>query len=262
MTPEASLLVVVLGLAAGVLGALAGIGGGILIVPTLVIFFNVPLPQAIGASLLAVIATSTATSSVHLERHLTDVRLGITLELATTIGAAAAAVVAQYINRRALAMLFVGFLTYSAVTLLRRVWSARSQPEEAPADTYEVRRLPLGLSASVVAGGMSGLLGIGGGPIKVPVMYLLMGVPLRVATATSNFMIGVTAAASAFIYFGHGNVPLDVTAPLLVGVLVGSIAGARLAPRVRARYIQILLIVVMTYLAAQMLLRVLEGKIG
>lgn len=262
MTPETSLLVVVLGLAAGVLGALVGIGGGILIVPTLVIFFDVPLPQAIGASLLAVIASSTATSSVHLERHLTDVRLGITLELATTIGAAAAAVLAQYIDRKALALLFVAFLAYSAITLLRRVWTARSQPEELLRANYEVRRLPVGLGASLIAGAMSGLLGIGGGPIKVPVMYLLMGVPLRVATATSNFMMGVTAAASAFIYFGHGNVPLDVTAPLLVGVLVGSIGGAHLAPRVRPRYIQILLIVVTSYLAVQMLVRVLEGKIG
>jgi uncharacterized protein len=262
MTPETNLLLVVLGFAAGVLGALAGIGGGILIVPTLVIFFNVPLPHAIGASLLAVIATSTATSSVHLERHLTDVRLGITLELATTIGAAAAALLAQHINRKALALLFVGFLTYSAITLLRRVWSVRAQKQEAEPANYEVRRLPAGLGASIIAGGMSGLLGIGGGPIKVPAMYLLMGVPLRVATATSNFMIGVTAAASAFIYYGHGNIPLEVTAPLIVGVLVGSILGARLAPRVRARYIQILLIVIMTYLAVQMAVRILEGKIG
>src|SRR5262245_47377111 len=164
MTPVSSLLLVLLGLGAGVLGAMAGIGGGILIVPTLVIFFNVPLPMAIGTSLVAVIATSTATSSVHLERHRTDARLGITLELATTIGAAVAGIIAQRINRTALAILFVGFLSYSAVTLLRRAWNSRSQPQQDEPTTYQVRRYPAGLGVAAIAGAMSGLLGIGGGP--------------------------------------------------------------------------------------------------
>jgi uncharacterized protein len=261
MNATASLGIVVLGFGAGVLGAMAGIGGGILIVPTLVIFFNVPLPQAIGTSLIAVIATSTATASVHLERHRTDARLGITLELATTIGAAIAAVLAQRINRTVLALLFVGFLTYSAAALLRRVWTSRAQPEQDESATYRIRRYPAGLGIAVVAGGMSGLLGIGGGPILVPAMYLLMGVPLRVAAGTSNFMIGATALSSAFIYYGHGNIRLDISGPLLTGVLLGSLLGAHLAPRVRVRYIQLLLMAVMIYLAVQMLLRVAEGKV-
>jgi uncharacterized membrane protein YfcA len=262
MTPESSLLLVVLGYAAGVLGAMAGLGGGILIVPTLVVFFNVPLPQAIGTSLISVIATSTATTAIHVERHLTDIRLGITLELATTIGAAIAAILAHHIHRTTLALLFVAFLVYSAASLMRRMWSSRSQPHEPEPETYEVKHYPVGLAASLIAGGMSGLLGIGGGPIKVPAMYLMMGVPLRVATATSNFMIGVTAAASAYIYYGHGNIRLDISAPLLVGVFLGSISGARLAPRIAARYIQLLLIVIMMYLSVQMLVRVIEGKVG
>ena len=261
MSVETNLLLAVLGFGAGVLGAMAGVGGGILIVPTLVIFFNVPLPQAIGTSLVAVIATSTATSSVHLERHRTDVRLGITLELATTVGAAIAAMLVQRINRTTLALLFVGFLAYSVVALVRRVWSLRAQPEQDEPGAYQIRRYPAGLAVSFVAGAMSGLLGIGGGPILVPAMYLLMGVPLRVAAATSNFMIGATALSSAFIYYGHGNVRLDISGPLLTGAFLGSLAGAHLAPRVRIRYIQLLLIAVMTYLAVQMLLRVLEGKV-
>jgi uncharacterized protein len=261
MTPETTLLLVVLGLVAGVLGAMAGIGGGILIVPTLVIFFNVPLPQAIGTSLVAVIATSTATSSVHLERHRTDARLGITLELATTVGAAIAAMLVQRINRTTLALLFVGFLAYSVVALLRRVWTSRAQPQQDEPTAYQVRRYPAGLAVSLVAGGMSGLLGIGGGPILVPAMYLLMGVPLRVAAATSNFMIGATALSSAFIYYGQGNIRLDISGPLLTGVFLGSFSGAHLAPQVRVRYIQLLLVAVMTYLAVQMLLRVIEGKV-
>ncbi len=261
MTPIATLLLVLLGSAAGLLGAMAGIGGGILIVPTLVIFFNVPLPMAIGTSLVAVIATSTATSSVHLERHRTDARLGITLELATTVGAAIAAVLAQRINRTALALLFVAFLAYSAGALLRRVWTARNQVQQDEPTAYQVRRYPAGMAVALIAGGMSGLLGIGGGPILVPAMYLLMGVPLRVAAATSNFMIGATALSSAFIYYGHGNIRLDISGPLLTGVFLGSFAGAHLAPRVRIRYIQLLLVGVMTYLAVQMLIRVLEGKV-
>jgi uncharacterized membrane protein YfcA len=262
MTPLASLLLVLLGLGAGMLGAMAGIGGGILIVPTLVIFFHVPLPMAIGTSLVAVIATSTATSSVHLERHRTDARLGITLELATTIGAAIAAVIAQRINRTALALLFVGFLSYSAIALLRRAWNSRSQPQEDEPSAYQIHRYPAGLGVAAIAGAMSGLLGIGGGPIMVPAMYLVMGVPLRIAAATSNFMIGATALSSAFIYYGHGNIRLDVSGPLLTGVFLGSFAGAYLAPRVRVRFIQLLLVAVMIYLAVQMLFRVMEGKVS
>jgi uncharacterized membrane protein YfcA len=262
-------LLVVLGFFAGLLGALTGIGGGILLSPILALHFAIPIRQAIGTSLVAVITTSAASSSVHLQRHTTDIRLGMTLELATALGAAVTAYLVQYFNRNALEGLFAGFLLYSAVTILRRRGKTRpeDETEELPAPNhgeviipaYEPQRYPLGLSASLVAGALSGLLGIGGGPIKVPVMYLFMEVPLMVATATSNFMIGVTAAASAIVYYRRGDILVQYAAPLAVGVFLGSLLGARLAPRLRKRYIVYLLVAIMTYLAGHLLVHLFRG---
>ena len=176
---------------------------GVLLTPILALHFGIPIRQAIGTSLVAVITTSAASSSVHLQRHTTDIRLGMTLELATALGAAVMAYLVGYFNRNALEGLFAGFLLYSAITILRQGPKGETVGEESThaaneisIPPYEPKRYPLGLAASLVAGALSGLLGIGGGPIKVPVMYIFMKVPLMVATATSNFMIGVTAAAS------------------------------------------------------------------
>jgi uncharacterized membrane protein YfcA len=124
---------------------------------------------------------------------------------------------------------------------------------------YEPKRYPLGLAASLVAGALSGLLGIGGGPIKVPVMYIFMNVPLMVATATSNFMIGVTAAASAMVYYRRGDILVEVAAPLAVGVFVGSLLGARLAPRIHTKVVVYLLVGVMLYLAGHLMIHLLRG---
>ncbi len=256
-----AIILAVVGFAAGTLGSLVGLGGGILIIPVLAIYMGLPMHQAIGTSLMAVIATSTATSSVNVERGVTDIRLGMTLELATTLGAAAAAVVAGFVHRRTLAILFTCFLLYTGLSLVRRAWQGRSQKAQPAIPAYEIRNYPYGLGAAFLAGGMSGLLGIGGGAVKVPVMYLFMGVPLRVATATSNFMIGVTASASAFIYWGRGDVPLAYAAPIIVGVFAGSITGAHLAPKLRTSYVLGLLIVVTLYLASQMILKIVVGKI-
>jgi uncharacterized membrane protein YfcA len=236
------------------------IGGGIIITPMLAMYFGVPMHQAIGTSLMAVIATSTATSSVYVERGISDIRLGMTLEMATTLGAAIAAVIAGYVDRRTLAVLFIVFMLYTAGSLVRKAWGSRNQKCEMEIPEYQVKRLPLGMSGSLLAGGMSGLLGIGGGPIKVPIMYLFMGVPLRVATATSNFMIGVTAATSAYIYYGRGDIPLNVAAPVVVGVFAGSLGAARLSSRVKTSYVLLLLIVVTAYLAASMIWKVMAGK--
>jgi uncharacterized membrane protein YfcA len=249
-----------LGLLAGGVGALAGIGGGIIITPILTIYFGVPIHQAIGISLTAVIATSTATSSVYVERGISNIRLGMTLEMATTLGAAIAAVVAGYLDRRTLAVMFSLFLIYTAVSLLKKAWESRHQKPELAIPEYRIRRYPLGLGASLLAGGFSGLLGIGGGPIKVPIMYLFMGVPLRVATATSNFMIGVTAATSAYIYYGRGDIRVHTAAPIVIGVFAGSWIGAKLAARVRNTYVLFLLIFVTGYLAFTMLWKVWAGK--
>lgn len=262
MTAAVALLLLLLGFLAGGFGALAGLGGGIILTPVLAIYFHLPIHQAIGISLLSVIATSTATSSQYVEQHVTDVRLGMTLELATTLGALIAALVAQHMNRRTLAVLFVCFLTYSAASLVKKAWGSRQQAHETTVPDYKIQNYPLGLGASLIAGGLSGLLGIGGGPIKVPVMYLFMRVPLRVATATSNFMIGVTAATSAYIYWGRHDIDPIIAAPLVAGVFAGSLLGARLAPRVRTFYVLILLIAVMGWLAAQMLYKLASGGLS
>ena len=261
-----SLLLVVLGFFAGLLGALTGIGGGVLLSPILALHFGIPIRQAIGTSLVAVITTSAASSSVHLQRHTTDIRLGMTLELATAFGAAITAYLVGYFNRNALEGLFAGFLLYSAITIMRRGGKIKPDDESSPAlngvtviPPYEPQRYPLGLAASLVAGALSGLLGIGGGPIKVPVMYIFMNVPLMVATATSNFMIGVTAAASAIVYYRRGDILVQYAAPLAVGVFLGSLLGARLAPRIRTRYVVYLLVAIMIYLAGHLLVHLIRG---
>ncbi len=260
MSFEHGLLLLVLGSIAGGVGALAGIGGGIIITPILAIYFGVPMHQAIGVSLTAVIATSTATSSVYVERGLSNIRLGMTLEIATTLGAAIAAIIAGYIDRRTLAVMFSLFLMYTAGSMVKKAWGSRNEEKDPSTEGYVIKRYPLGMGASVLAGGFSGLLGIGGGPVKVPIMYLFMGVPLRVATATSNFMIGVTAATSAYIYYGRGDIPLKVAAPIVIGVFGGSLLGAKMAPRVRTKYVLFLLIFVTGYLAINMLYKVWAGK--
>jgi hypothetical protein len=260
-----SVLLLVLGFFAGLLGALTGIGGGILLTPILALHFGIPIRQAIGTSLVAVITTSAASSSVHLQRHTTDIRLGMTLELATAFGAAVTAYLVGYFNRNMLEGLFAGFLLYSSVTILVRggkvkdedpAWNDKGETIIPP---YEPKRYPLGLAASLVAGGLSGLLGIGGGPIKVPVMYIFMNVPLMVATATSNFMIGVTAAASAIVYYRRGDILVEIAAPLSVGVFLGSLLGARLAPRIQTKYVVYLLVGIMLYLAGHLAVHLFTG---
>jgi uncharacterized protein len=264
-------LLVILGFCAGLLGAITGIGGGVLIAPILALHFGIPIREAIGTSLVAVITTSTASSSVHLQRHTTDIRLGMTLELATVLGAAVTAYLVGYFNRNALEGVFAAFLLYSSITILVRRGRVKPHEDQRPSAVgetasdetvippYEPKRYPLGLAASLVAGALSGLLGIGGGPIKVPVMYIFMNVPLMVATATSNFMIGVTAAASAIVYYRRGDILVEIAAPLAVGVFLGSLLGARLAPRIQTKYVVYLLVAIMLYLAGHLFVHLLTG---
>jgi uncharacterized membrane protein YfcA len=261
-----TVLLVILGFFAGMLGALTGIGGGVLLTPILALHFGIPIRQAIGTSLVAVITTSAASSSVHLQRHTTDIRLGMTLELATALGAAVMAYLVGYFNRGVLEGLFAAFLVYSAITILAKGGKIAGKNEAIPSGNgeaiippYEPQRYPLGLTASLVAGALSGLLGIGGGPIKVPVMFIFMNVPLMVATATSNFMIGVTAAASAIVYYKRGDILVEYAAPLAVGVFLGSLLGARLAPRIHTKIVVYLLVAIMLYLAGHMAIHLLRG---
>jgi len=258
-----TVLLAVVGFVAGALGALTGIGGGVLLTPILALHFGIPIREAIGTSLVAVITTSAASSSVHLQRHTTDIRLGMTLELATALGAAVMAYLVGYFNRSLLEGLFAAFLLYSSITILSQGGKVKGEngglPENGEIPPYQPQRYPLGLSASLVAGALSGLLGIGGGPIKVPVMFIFMNVPLMVATATSNFMIGVTATASAIVYYRRGDILPGIAAPLAVGVFLGSLLGARLAPRVHTKVVMYLLVGIMLYLAGHLVWHLLQG---
>lgn len=253
-----TLMLAGLGLFAGALGALLGIGGGLIIIPFLTLYFHIPIHQAIGTSLCCVIATSSGAAASYVEHHLSDVRLGMTLELATTIGAVSGSLIAVILSREALSILFALLLSYAGASMVRK----SRHPEEVEPNgmgPYKVQRLPWGLAGSGGAGLISGLLGVGGGPIKVPVMYLILRVPFKVATATSNFMIGVTAAASAFIYYSRGDVPLLIAAPTAVGVFLGADLGTRIMRRASNRWLILLFSFVMFYFASTMIWRAVHG---
>jgi uncharacterized protein len=279
------LLMLASGAAAGAFGSLLGLGGGVLIVPLLTLGFGLPLREAVGVSLICVIMTSSAAAGVFLERHIANMRLGMTLELFTAFGALVGGSIAFLLDERFLSLLFAGLLVYSAVTMARA--QTRAVPladaptaadveapavdghEAAPAprlsaidrlsgDGYRVRHLGRGIVGATGAGVISALLGIGGGIIKVPLMHVSMGVPLRIATATSNMMIGITASASAVIYVIRGGIDPYVAGPTAIGVFLGATLGSRMAHRVSVRYVRILFIVVLIYTAIQMLLRAVQ----
>jgi uncharacterized membrane protein YfcA len=267
------------GAAAGVFGSLLGLGGGILIVPLLTLGFGLPLREAVGVSLVSVMMTSSAAAGVYLERHVANLRLGMTLELFTAIGALVGGSLAFLLDERLLSLLFAVLLAYVAITMLqartREAPLAADVPLVDPAsgdgvppaptvldrlggEGYQVRNLGRGILGALGAGVASALLGIGGGIIKVPLMHLAMGVPLRVATATSNLMIGITAAASAVIYLIHGGIDPYVAGPTGIGVFVGATAGSRLGHRVDLGYLRLLFVLVLGYTAIQMLLRAVQ----
>jgi hypothetical protein len=254
-----NLELVLVGLAAGAVGAMTGLGGGLIITPLLTLFFHVPIHQAIGTSLCCVIATSAGAAASYVEERLCDVRLGITLELATTLGALGGSLLAGLLSRQALAVIFAAFLAAAGISLLRRRRTPGPSVEEDLED-YRIARLPLGLAGSGGAGIVSGLLGVGGGIVKVPLMYLVMGIPFKVATATSNFMIGVTAAAGAFVYYARGEVVPLVAAPTAVGVFAGAWLGSHLMRRTPGRRLVVLFSVLVFYFAVMMIWRALFGS--
>jgi uncharacterized membrane protein YfcA len=249
------LLMVAGGAAAGLFGSLLGLGGGVLIVPLLTLGFGLPLREAVGVSLVAVIMTSSAAAGVYLERHVANLRLGMSLELFTATGALVGGSIAFLLDEQVLEALFAALLVYVAISMLRQRPAPGGETETAAANGYAVRNMGLGVVGSTFAGVVSALLGIGGGIIKVPLMHLGMGVPLRVATATSNMMIGITAAASAVIYLIHGGIDPYVAGPTAIGVFLGANLGSRAAPRIDARYLRALFVIVLLYTAAQMFLK-------
>jgi len=251
-----ALLMIAGGTAAGVFGSLLGLGGGVLIVPLLTLVFRLELREAVGVSLVSVIMTSSVAAGVYLERHTADLRLGMRLELFTAIGALIGGSIAFLLSERLLALLFAGLLIYVAVSMLRaRTPAAPVGPPGEP-ETYEVRNMRLGVVGATGAGVLSALLGVGGGIVKVPLMHLGMGVPLRVATATSNLMVGITAAASAVIYVIHGGVDPYVAGPTVIGVFLGASIGSRISHRVDVRVLRFLFVAVLLYTAFEMLMKV------
>ena len=260
------LLLVLSGLAAGAFGSLLGLGGGILIVPILTLGFGVPLTTAVGTSLICVIATSTGAAAINVSAGRADVRLGITLGAGTVVGALTGGVIAGYLPDRVLAALFAALLAYTALTMLRRLLGGSGATEDAaPGDPaapdgptapgYRGQRVPVAVGGSFLAGNVSGLLGVGGGIVTVPLIHLVIGAPMRVAVATSNFMIGLTAAAGAYAYLFRGDIDPRLAAPIVLGVAGGAAIGAAVSSRLRSSWLIALFVVVVVYVAIRMALR-------
>ncbi len=248
---------------------MVGLGGGVFMVPALALFLDVPIHQAIGASLLAVVATSATAAAAYLPNELANIRLGMTLETFTVVGALAGGLAGAILSRGVLSGIFGGVMVIVSVYLLVRPHDAGAPDEAGELGAlgacysdlslgrtvrYRVRRLPVGLGASLAAGAVSGLLGVGGGFLKVPVMVLVMGVPVRAAVSTSSFMIGVTACVSALVYFFRGLVDPVTAVPVVLGVAAGAFLGSRLAQRVRSSVLTWVLAFVLFALAVQMIL--------
>jgi uncharacterized membrane protein YfcA len=266
-------LVFLASIGAGLLGALVGLGGGILIVPLLTIGFGLDIRLAIGASIVSVIATSSGAGAALVRDRLTNIRIATLLQLATSAGAVIGAFIAPYVAVRLLFVLFGILLLVALLPMVRKVqhdippvdeshpWALQlglpaSYPDAMHGETaYAVTGVPAGLGLMLVAGLASGLLGIGSGALKVLAMDTAMRLPIKVSSATSNFMIGVTAAASAGVYFWRGEVLPLVAAPVALGVLLGSVVGARFLVRFRSSTVRIVFMVVLAVIAVQMLLR-------
>ena len=271
---EFVLILFCVSIVAGFLGALAGLGGGVLIVPVLTIGFGADIRYAIGASIVSVIATSSGAAAAYVRDRITNLRVGMFLELATTTGAIVGALVAGLVNPAVLFVVFGLALLVSVIPLAARLgeelpsdvvndaWATHlrlaSSYEDAFLDRrvhYQVTRVPLGLALMWLAGLLSGLLGIGSGTFKVLAMDVAMRMPMKVSTTTSNFMIGVTAAASAGIYFSRGDVNPLVAAPVALGVLLGAGLGSRHLLRLSNRAIRMVFIPLLIAIAIEMLLR-------
>ena len=263
-----------IGIAAGVIGSILGLGGGIIIVPALTLGFDMSIRTAVAASTVSIIATSTGAAVAYLRDRLTNTRVAIWLEMGTSVGALSGALLAGYMNQRMLFVLFGLLLSYSSYNMFK------TRKDEHPARVvpdaisrklrlggsyydkalgqqvdYQVTRTIPGLIIMIFSGAAAGLLGIGAGIFKVPAMDQVMGMPFKASTATSNFMIGVTAASGAVVYFARGDVKPLVAGPVVLGVLLGAVLGARLMVRMKASRIRLFFIPILVYTAIQMFYR-------
>ena len=275
---EFSALIGLGSLLAGFLGALTGLGGGVVVVPMLALLFHVDIRYAIGASLVSVIATSSGAAAAYVREGYSNIRIGMFLETATTAGALAGAAIALYVvSSNVIAIVFGVVLLYSAYLsshhrvehgahlpsskLAARLRLSGSYPGPDGKLSYNVTGVPAGYGLMFVAGVLSGLLGIGSGAVKVLAMDQAMKIPFKVSTTTSNFMIGVTAAASAGLYLHRGYIAPGLAMPVMLGVLAGSLIGARVLVKARVKVLRYLFAAVIVVLGFEMVYKGITGRI-
>jgi hypothetical protein len=263
---------------AGFLGSLTGLGGGVIIIPVLTLALGVDMKYAMGATLISVIATSSGAAAAYVREGFTNIRIGMFLEIATTAGAVAGAFLAGRVSTHALAVIFGLVLIQSAWqsvargyeagaapvpsdALARRLRIGGSYPVDGEERAYGVRNVPAGFGIMFGAGALSGLLGIGSGALKVVAMDRAMKIPFKVSTTTSNFMIGVTAAASAGVYLKHGFIDPGLAMPVVLGVLAGALLGSKLLVRVPARTLRLVFAAVVLALAVEMIVNGIMGRV-
>jgi len=271
-----TILVLFASLVAGFLGSLTGLGGGVVIVPLLTLVFGADIRYAIGASLVSVIATSSGAAAAYVKEGFSNIRIGMFLEMATTFGALFGAAMAAMIPASGIAVIFGIVLMYSAYLSSRPRHDRKSDQESDPLATrlhldgtypsrhgeiaYHVHAIPQGFSLMLVAGALSGLLGIGSGAMKVLAMDQAMHIPFKVSTTTSNFMIGVTAAASAGIYLNRGYIDPGLAMPVMLGVLSGSLIGTRVLVVAKTRLLRLIFGGVILALGIEMIYNGLTGR--
>ncbi|MET3875929.1 sulfite exporter TauE/SafE family protein [Chitinophaga sp. OAE865] len=262
---------------AGLLGSLTGLGGGVVIIPLLTLVFHADIRYAIGTALVASIATSSGSASAYVKEGITNIRLGMFLEIATTTGAVVGALIAVYMPTNVVAIIFGLVLIFSSLMSFRKKVEFTAEKDDSKAAEqlrlngsypsaggivdYKVHHVPGGYFMMTFAGVMSGLLGIGSGALKVLAMDNIMRIPFKVSTTTSNFMIGVTAAASAVVYLQRGYISPGLCMPVVLGVLAGAFAGSRLLARANVKWLRIVFSVVIGLLALQMIYNGVTGKL-
>lgn len=261
---------------AGLIGSLTGLGGGVIIIPLLTLLLNVDIHYAIGASLVSVIATSSGSAAAYVKEGITNMRLGMFLEIATTIGAVSGAYLSSYIPATYIAILFGLILLFSAVMSFVKkniqadpvsskpaTWLklGSSFPDEGKQIQYGVRNIFGGFGLMGFAGMISGLLGIGSGSLKVVAMDNIMRIPFKVSTTTSNFMIGVTAAASAVVYLQRGYIDPGLSMPVVLGVVLGAVTGSKILVKANTKSLKVIFAIVISVVAIEMIYKGLSGKI-
>ncbi|MFA5326704.1 MAG: sulfite exporter TauE/SafE family protein [Prolixibacteraceae bacterium] len=263
-----TLLIYIGSFSAGLLGSLTGLGGGVIVVPMLTVLFGVDIHFAAGASLISVIATSSGAASAYVKEGFSNIRIGMFLEIATTIGAVIGASIVGLISANVVSIIFAVILVYSAVTtfikknehiirepdpIAQKLKLNGNYPVDDTFVSYHVQKVPQGFVMMIFAGVLSGLLGIGSGAAKVLAMDQIMKIPFKVSTTTSNFMIGVTAAASAGIYLKNGYIHASLVMPVMLGVLTGAFLGARLLTYTSSKSLKIIFSVIILVMAYEML---------